>query len=67
MADTSILLKKTQEARLSELYQTKCDEVSLIRIIIKSIYHIISIVLINISLNIIGWSNGFHIVHSVCN
>ena len=28
MADTSILLKKTQEARLSELYQTKCDEVS---------------------------------------
>ena len=29
MADTSILLKKTQEARLSELYQTKCDEVSI--------------------------------------
>ena len=28
MANHSILLKKTEEDRLYELYQTKCDEVS---------------------------------------
>ena len=28
MANHSILLKKTEEDRLRELYQTKCDEVS---------------------------------------
>ena len=30
MANHSILLKKPEQARLSQLYQTKCDEVSVI-------------------------------------
>ena len=28
MASHSTILKKTEEARLNQLYQTKCDEVS---------------------------------------
>ena len=28
MAEHSIILRKTEEARLDQLYQTKCDEVS---------------------------------------
>lgn len=32
MAEHSKILRKTEEARLDQLYQTKCDEVTIIKI-----------------------------------
>jgi hypothetical protein len=50
MASHSIILKKTEEARLSQLYQTKCDEVS---------FNFLSY-------PILEWYNGYDPIHLIC-
>jgi len=46
MAEHSIILRKTEEARLDQLYRTKCDDVGIPRFLIR----------------LSGWTDEYHTV-----